>query len=92
MTHKLIKPLCQWDIKDVEHTLAIGNKSFVDWFSFAYYTSTKRGNLPGKSASESAIKQACFALSGIAKHDGKSEQVYLRSAGSQRRSLYFHWG
>ena len=68
------------DIKDVGHTLAIGSKAFIDWLSFAYYMATKRGNLPGKSASESAIKQAGFALSGIAKHDGEPEQVHLRVA------------
>ena len=68
------------DIKDVEHTLAIGSKTFIDWLSFAYYMATKRGNLPGKSASESAIKQAGFALSGIAKHDGENQKVHLRVA------------
>ena len=34
----------------------------------------------GKSASESAIKQASFALSGIAKHDGENQRVHLRAA------------
>jgi hypothetical protein len=68
------------EIKEVENTLAIGGKAFVDWLSFAYYTATKRGDLPGKSASESAIKQAGFALSGIAKHDGEAVQVHLRVA------------
>ncbi|MEI6069776.1 MAG: hypothetical protein WCP96_20760 [Methylococcaceae bacterium] len=67
-------------IKDVENTLAIGGKGFVDWLSFAYYTSTKGSNLTGKSASEAAIKQAGFALSGIAKHDGEAVQVHLRVA------------
>jgi hypothetical protein len=68
------------EIKDVENTLAIGGKAFIDWLSFAYYMSTKRGDLHGKSASESAIKQAVFALSGIAKHDGEAVQVHLRVA------------
>ena len=36
--------------------------------------------LVSKSASESAIKQAGFALSGIAKHDGEAAQVHLRVA------------
>ena len=67
-------------IKDVDHTLAIASKSFVEWLSFAYYMATKYGNQPGKSASESAIKQASFALSGIAKFDGDTESVYLRVA------------
>ena len=68
------------EIKEVENTLAIGGKGFVDWLSYAYYIATKRGDLPGKSASESAIKQAGFALSGIAKHDGEAVQVHLRVA------------
>ncbi len=68
------------EIKYVVHTLSIGSKSFVDWLSFAYYTATKRGNLPGKSASESAIKQAGFALAGIAKHEGEDQRVHLRVA------------
>ncbi|MGZ8258791.1 MAG: hypothetical protein ACXWTR_06405 [Methylotenera sp.] len=77
---KADKAFLSVDIKDVEHTLAIGGKAFVNWLGFAYYTATKRGNLPGKSASEPAIKQACFALSGIAKHDGKEQRVHLRVA------------
>ncbi|MEI6334299.1 MAG: hypothetical protein WCS87_07045 [Methylococcaceae bacterium] len=68
------------EIKGVENTLAIGGKGFVDWVSYAYYTATKGGNLTGKSASEAAIKQAGFALSGIAKHDGETVQVHLRVA------------
>ncbi|MDP3389076.1 MAG: hypothetical protein Q8Q40_13870 [Methylococcaceae bacterium] len=68
------------DMDGVEHTLAINSKTFVEWLSFAYYTHTKKGNATGKSASETAIKQASFALSGIAKHDGENERVYLRVA------------
>lgn len=68
------------DIGGVSHTLAIGSKAFVEWLSFTYYSTTKTDKFPGKSASESAIKQASFALSGIAKFDGGLEQVYLRVA------------
>jgi hypothetical protein len=68
------------DIGNVIHTMAIGSKPFVDWLSYAYYSGTKQGNLPGKSASESAIKQAGFALAGIAKHDGEKRSVHLRVA------------
>lgn len=67
-------------IDSVTHTLAIGSKNFVDWLSFSYYKATKRGNEPGKSASEAAIKQAGFALSGIAKHEGDKQRVFLRTA------------
>ena len=68
------------DIDGVSHTLAIGSKAFIEWLSFTYYTNTKTDKTPGKSASESAIKQASFALSGIAKFDGTAEQVHLRIA------------
>lgn len=74
------KPFVSVDIAGVEHTLAINSKAFVEWLSFTYYTHTKEGNTAGKSASETAIKQASFALSGIAKHDGEKERVYLRIA------------
>jgi len=67
-------------IKGIKHTLSIGGKSFIEWLSFTYFMATKKGGLIGKSASESSIKQACFALSGIAKHDGDAEQVHLRVA------------
>ena len=67
-------------IKGVKNTLSIGSKSFIEWLSFTYFMATKRGGSIGKSASESSIRQACFALSGIAKHDGDAEQVHLRVA------------
>lgn len=68
------------DIDGVIHTLAIGSKPFVEWASYNYYRSTKTGSTNGKSASESAIKQAGFVLAGIAKHDGQKQRVYLRVA------------
>ena len=68
------------NIDGVEHTLAIGGKPFIDWLSYQYYTENKNGGGFGKSASESAIKQASFALSGIAKYEGEKERVYLRVA------------
>jgi len=63
-------------------TLAIGSKPFTEWLSYQYYNITKAcgGNNRGKSASEASIKQACFALSGIAKHEGDKQRVYLRVA------------
>jgi hypothetical protein len=68
------------NINGIVHTLAIGSKSFVDWLSFAYYKHTQGRNITGKSASESAIKQACLALSGIAKHESEKQRVHLRVA------------
>ena len=29
------------EIKEIEHTLAIGSKAFIDWLSYSYYTTTK---------------------------------------------------
>lgn len=72
--NKADKAFVSVEIDGVFNTLAIGHKPFIDWISFDYYKTT------GKSASESAIKQASFALSGIAKFDGTAEQVYLRVA------------
>ena len=68
------------NIDGVNNTLAIGSKAFVEWLSFSYYMDTKNNNPIGKSASEAAIKQACFALSGVAKHEGENKRVYLRVA------------
>ena len=68
------------NIDGVEHTLAIGGKPFIDWLSYQYYSDSKADSGFGKSASESAIKQASFALSGIAKYEGEKERVYLRVA------------
>jgi|GEM_PF-862674 len=69
------------DISGVIHTLAIGGKPFIEWLSFAYYKKTQldSGGL-GSSATEAAIKQAGFALSGIAKHEGQKQRVHLRVA------------
>ena len=70
------------DINGVIHTLAIGKKPFIDWLSYAYYSTTKQDSRDGNgfSASETAIKQAGFALSGIAKHEGEKQRVHLRVA------------
>lgn len=65
---------------EIEHTMLIGGKPFVDWLSFAYYSSTKGDSQFGVSASEAAIKQACFALNGIAKYEGKTQRAFLRVA------------
>jgi len=62
------------DIDGIQETMAINGKQFVDWLSYKYYAAT------GQSASEAAIKQAKFALSGIAKYDGKKQRIYLRVA------------
>lgn len=55
-------------------TMAINGKQFIEWISFQYYTTS------GQSANEASIKQARFALSGIAKFDGEQQQVNLRVA------------
>jgi hypothetical protein len=73
----------------VEQVLRIGTKGFIEWLSYAYYTSTARAGSSGLSASESAIKQAGFALAGIAKHDGQKEPVYLRAAPYQDGFVIF---
>lgn len=77
------------NIQDVEHTMAIGSKSFSDWLSFSYYTSTKGESEFGSSASESVMKQACFALSGIAKYEGERQRAYLRTAQHDGKHYIF---
>ncbi len=62
----------------VTHTLAIGSRYFIEWLSYAYYKSTSGEGISGRSASEAAIRQASFALAGIAKHEGQQQIVHLR--------------
>ena len=71
---KADKAFISVEIEGVLNTLVIGHKPFIDWVSYDYYKNT------GKSASELAIKQASFALSGIAKFEGKEEHVFIRVA------------
>lgn len=70
------------DIKGVKTTLAIGSRSFIDWISYEYFSETKAKSKQGRgsSAPEAAIKQACFSLSGLAKHDNEPQKVWLRAA------------
>jgi hypothetical protein len=77
------------DNDGVESVFQIGTQGFIEWLSYAYYTSTAGPGSPGMSASEAAIKQAGFALSGIAKHDGQKEPVYLRAAPYQDGLVIF---
>ena len=64
-------------IDGIDSTMAINGKQFIEWISFQYYSTT------GQSANEASIKQARFALSGIAKFEGKQQQIYLRVAEYQ---------
>lgn len=76
-------------VEGVEQVFQIGTKGFIEWLSYAYYTNTARPGSPGMSASEAAIKQASFALAGIAKHDGTKQQVFLRTASYQNGIVIF---
>lgn len=62
------------DIDGLDSTMAINGKQFTEWLAFQYYRTS------GQSANEASIKQARFALSGIAKFDGEQQQVNLRVA------------
>lgn len=68
------------DMNGVIHTFEIGSKAFIEWLCFVYYNNTRSDNKNGRSANESAIKQAGFALTGIAKYEGACERVHLRVA------------
>ena len=58
----------------LDSTMALNGRQFTEWISFQYYSTT------GRSANEASIKQARFALLGIAKFEGKQQQIYLRVA------------
>jgi hypothetical protein len=79
------------NIEGVEQVFQIGTKGFIEWLSYAYYATTANPDKgkPGLSASEAAIKQACFALAGIAKHEGEKMPVYLRAAPYQDGLIIF---
>lgn len=64
----------------VTRTLALGSKDFTVGLSYLYYRSTQAAGGTGLSASELQIKQACFALAGIAQFDGTQARVHLRTA------------
>ncbi|MER2510882.1 MAG: hypothetical protein ABTQ25_00400 [Nitrosomonas ureae] len=61
-------------IEGLDSTMAINGKQFIEWISFQYYSTS------GQSANEASIKQARFALSGIAKFEGEQRQINLRVA------------
>ena len=72
--------------------LNIETKVFIDWLSMVYYNDTRGGEREyGQSASEQNIKQARFALAGIAKHEGINQAVHLRAAMLNGNS-YIHLG
>ena len=78
-------------VDGVEMVFQIGTKSFTEWLSYAYYRATENpeNNMRGKSASELAIKQASFVLSGICRHDGEKRRVNLRVATYQDGLVIF---
>ena len=57
-----------------KETWALGSTGFSDWLGFIAYTDL------GFSPSESAIKQALTSLSGIAKYEGETREVFMRAA------------
>jgi len=57
-----------------KETWALGSTGFSDWLGFIAYTEL------GFSPSESAIKQALTSLSGIAKYEGETREVFMRAA------------
>jgi hypothetical protein len=77
------------NVEGIEQVFQIGTKGFIEWLSYAYYISTKSGDSAGLSASEAAIKQASFALSGIAVHEGEKRPVHLRAAAHQDGLVIF---
>ena len=72
--------------------LNLETKAFTDWLSMSYYNDTRGGEDGyGQSASEQNIKQARFALAGIAKYQGTNQAVHLRTA-TLNNNIYIHLG
>jgi len=57
-----------------KETWALGSLGFADWLGFTAYTEL------GFSPGESAIKQALTSLSGVAKYEGETREVFMRAA------------
>jgi len=76
-------------INDAQQVLQIGSSSFCQWLSYSYFEATKLGNDFGRSVSDSAIKQACTTLSGIARNAGKRQRVHLRVAQYDQKHYLF---
>jgi hypothetical protein len=68
-------------------TMKIDSAACFRWLSYRYYRESG-----GSSASESAMKQACVTLNGIALHDGKRERVYLRAGQHEETGAYYLHG
>jgi hypothetical protein len=71
-------------IIDDNVTLKVGGMAFSQWLSFAFYKDSGHS-----SASESTIKQACSALSGLCKFEGKQERVFMRAAKHNESGAYY---
>lgn len=61
-------------IDGLDSTMLINGKQFIEWISFQFYSTS------GQSANEASIKQARFAISGIAKYEGEQQHIHLRVA------------
>jgi len=57
-----------------KETWALGSSGLADWLGFIAYSEL------GFSLSESAIKQTIMSLTGIAKYEGETRDVYMRCA------------
>lgn len=68
----------------VDKTMNIRSVAFTDWLSYAYYKESG-----GLSASESAVKQAVSAISGLCKYEGKEARVFLRIGKREDAGAYY---
>jgi hypothetical protein len=68
-------------------TMKIDSSACFRWLSYRYYRESG-----GSSASESAMKQASITLNGIALHDGRREQVFLRAGKHEETGAYYLHG
>ena len=71
-------------VSDKNETFRVGSSLFTEWLSYEYYS-----NSGHSSASDSAIKQAVSALSGLCKFEGKKERVFMRTAKHPESGAYY---
>jgi hypothetical protein len=68
-------------------TFRLDTQAFADWLSFRFYADAKATTGQGRAASDTAIRTARVTLTGIARHEGDEQPVYLRAA--QHEGIYY---
>jgi len=83
------KAYVSWPSSGVDQLFVINSDNFKARLSYEYYLCTQGADGRGKTASESAIKQAILTLSGLAQHNNIQHEVHLRVAENQGKHYLF---